>query len=104
MNKTEYMAYHKEECEKMMAITLAKNSDYCGEGDDPFKNFRQVEFLGVCSVEQGFMTRMSDKMSRIASYIQKGELQVKDESVTDTLRDLSNYCILLMGYLESKKK
>lgn len=103
MNKKEYMDFHSSECEKMKEITRAKNSDYCGIGDDPFKNFRQVEYLGVCSVEQGFMTRMSDKMSRISSYIQKGELEVKDESVTDSLRDLANYSVLLMGYLESKK-
>jgi hypothetical protein len=46
---------------------------------------------------------MMDKISRIASFIKKGTLEVKDESVKDTLMDLANYCILFAGYLESKK-
>ena len=104
MNKAEYAQYHRDVCEKMIEITRQKNSDYCGAGSDPFKNFRQVELMGICSVEQGFLTRMTDKMSRIASYVEQGTLEVKDESVTDTLCDLSNYCILMMGYLQSKKK
>jgi len=61
-----------------------------------------VEILGI-TTEQGFLTRMMDKMKRIASFAEKGELQVKDESVTDTLRDLANYACLLAGYIESKK-
>lgn len=102
MNKKEYAQYHRDVCDSMIEITRQKNSDYCGAGDDPFKNFRQVEFMGICSVEQGFLTRMSDKMSRIASYVEQGTLLVKDESVSDTLKDLSNYCILMMGYLKSE--
>jgi hypothetical protein len=46
---------------------------------------------------------MMDKMKRIASFAENGDLQVKDESVTDTLRDLTNYSCLLAGYIESKK-
>lgn len=47
---------------------------------------------------------MMDKMKRIASFAEKGELQVKDESVTDTLKDLANYSCLLAGYLKSKSE
>jgi hypothetical protein len=46
---------------------------------------------------------MVDKLARINSFSQKGELQVKDESVEDTLLDLANYAILLAGYIRSKK-
>ena len=67
-----------------------KNKDYTGGSDDPFANFKSVEVLGI-STEVGFLTRMMDKMKRIASFVHKGELAVKDESVTDTLQDLSNY-------------
>lgn len=51
----------------------------------------------------GFLTRMSDKFSRLGSFINKGELLVLDESVEDTLVDLANYCALFAGYLESKE-
>lgn len=103
MTKQDYFEFHKECLEKMAKITAAKNADYTGVGDDPFANFTRVEAMGICSTEQGFLTRMMDKMSRINSFVQKGELQVKDESVQDTLLDLANYAILLAGYIRSKK-
>ena len=99
-----YMQLHSDLCDKMKAITKAKNSDYTGLGDDPFANFRIVEKVGICSVEQGFLTRMSDKMARINSFAQKGTLEVKDESVEDTLLDLANYCLLFYGYIQDKKE
>lgn len=87
----------------MIAITAAKNADYNHSDENPFSNFENVERLGVCSTEQGFITRMMDKMSRLVSFIHRGVLQVKDESIEDTLLDLANYCILMAGYIKSKK-
>ena len=100
-----YLQLHKLLCSRMMEITARKNADYTGGSveNDAFANFRQVERLGICSTEQGFLTRMSDKMARINSFVKKGELKVKDESVEDTLLDLANYCILMIGYVRSKK-
>ena len=43
-------------------------------------------------------------MKRIATFVNNGELKVKDESVKDTLQDLANYAILFAGYLESENK
>ncbi len=104
MTKNEYIAFHAECCAKMATITAAKNADYTGKGDDPFSNFTVVEKTRICSTEQGLLVRMSDKMARLASYCERGELSVKDESVEDTLLDLANYCILMAGYLAGKKK
>lgn len=103
MNKAEYIEFHRQACEKMMAITKAKNADYTGVGDDPFANFTRVEALGVTDTTRGFLVRMLDKMCRITSFAQKGILEVKDESVEDTLFDLANYCILLAGYIKSRR-
>lgn len=104
MNTSEYLKFHESECKKLVEITKKKNHDYCaGSTSDPFKNFRACEELGICSVEQGFLTRMTDKMARINSFVKQGSLQVKDESVLDTLRDLANYSILLSGYIRSLK-
>lgn len=100
----DYLNDFKAITEKMYEVTKAKNSDYTGDASDPFKNFKQVEFMGICSAEQGFLTRMTDKMMRIGSFVKKGELQVKDESVTDTLQDLAVYSILMLCYLKSKKE
>jgi len=91
-----------ESLDKMKEIHAQKNHDYAGE-EDPFKNFRMCENMGLCSVETGIMVRMSDKMSRIANLLEK-ENAVKDESITDTLIDLANYSIILKCYLEQKKE
>ncbi len=50
-----------------------------------------------------FLTRMSDKTSRIESFVENETLQVMDESVEDTLLDLANYAILFAGYLKEQR-
>jgi len=103
MNKKEYMDLHASLCAKMMDITKRKNADYTGKTDDPFANFRRCEQLDICSVEIGFLTRMTDKMARVNALLQNGGAQVKDEAIEDTLLDLANYSLLMIGYLQSKK-
>lgn len=106
MTKEQYMQFHRDCCARMVEITKKKNADYTGGSADPFSNFSQigsmVQLPGV--VEIGFLTRMSDKLSRIGSFVSKGTLQVADESIEDTLLDLANYCILFSGYLRSRKQ
>ncbi len=104
MTKQEYLAFVEARNEKKLAITKAKNADYTGTSSDPFANFTSVEALGICTTEQGFLVRMMDKMMRLNSFVQKGVLEVKDESVDDTLSDLSNYADLLAGYIASKRR
>lgn len=103
MTKQEYLAFHKEFCEKMIEVTRKKNADYSGAGQDPFNNFRHIGHLvhskDIDVIAIGFLTRMSDKFSRIGSFIANGELLVKDESVEDTLHDLANYSALFAGFL-----
>jgi len=104
VNKEQYLAFHKAACEQMIETTRKKNNDYTGITQDPFANFTAVESQGICSTETGFRVRMTDKIMRLDSFIQKGVLEVKDETVQDTLFDLANYCILLAGYIESKRQ
>jgi len=103
MTKPEFLVFHRAMCDEMIATTQRKNSDYSGADPSPFHNFTIAEKLGICSVEQGFLVRMSDKVARVISFMQKGELLVKDESVHDSLLDLANYCLLMSGYLKSKQ-
>lgn len=102
-SKEEYLKFHKECCDKMVEVTRAKNHDYAGFTDDPFANFRVVENCGIASTEQGFLTRMMDKVSRINSFVKQGVCNVKDEKIEDTLIDLANYSILMAGYIRQKK-
>lgn len=103
MTKAEYMAFHEACCKKMIEVTKAKNHDYSGSSPDPFFNFTRVEAVGIASTETGFLTRMFDKFARVTTFVDKGVLQVKDESVEDTLIDLANYSILMAGYIRSKR-
>lgn len=102
MTKEEYFVFAEDFFTKCIDTSRAKNADYTGGSADPFSNFTSVEVLGI-KTEHGFLTRMFDKMKRISSFVQNGELQVKDESVLDTLQDLANYSALLAGYIKSKK-
>lgn len=104
MTPKEYFKFAREFAEEMISLSEQKNADYSGDIKNTFGNFEAVEKLGICSVEVGFLTRMTDKMKRIVGYVNSGSLQVKDESIKDTLQDLCNYTLLLAGYLESKKK
>jgi hypothetical protein len=103
MNKQELFIFAEDFFTECLAISQKKNADYTGGSNQTFANFTSVEVLGI-KTEQGFLTRMMDKMSRISSFVKNGTLQVNDESVTDTLRDLANYSCLLAAYIQSKKE
>lgn len=91
-------------CDEALNLMRRKNADYAGSGgENPFANFTRSEAMGLCSTEVGFLVRMTDKMSRLSSYVESGKLLVEDESVTDTLIDLINYSVLLAGYIKSKQ-
>ncbi len=103
MTHKEYIKYHEVITKKMQEVTKKKNADYSGWSDkDAFANFKMIEKIGVATVEQGFLTRMTDKISRIVSFVKNNELKIKEESAEDTLLDLANYCILFSGYLKTK--
>ena len=104
MTQKEFLENIKKDHLQMFNIMVAKNADYSGSEaeSNPFKNFEACEQIGVCSVEQGILVRMMDKMARITN-LTKQEAQVKDESITDTCLDLANYALILKAYIESRK-
>lgn len=79
-------------------VMRKKNHDYSGEKGTPFSNFLAGEILGVGTVEQGFMFRILDKIMRIITYMNDGELKVEDEGVSDAFKDLRNYFGLLHAW------
>jgi hypothetical protein len=104
MTKEEYFEFQNQFFQKAMDLTKKKNADYTGASDDPFANFRRIGQANPSWVLVGFLTRMTDKFARLESFVQNGLLQVKEESVEDTLLDLANYSSLLAGYLKSHIK
>lgn len=77
---------HKDLCEKLNKIYEQKNHDYGNSFKDTFDK------LGIISA----VTRISDKYNRLVSLCMKPEEErkVKDETISDTLLDLANYCIM----------
>lgn len=99
MNQTQFLKRLEELHMESVSISKAKNADYASDGD-PFLNFRACEMLGIDS-NQGIMVRMTDKLMRASNLLTR-EAMVADESIMDTLKDLSNYALILAIKLEEE--
>jgi hypothetical protein len=77
---------HKELCEELNKTYQKKNHDYGNSFGETFSK------LGIISA----VTRITDKYNRLVSLcmLPDEERKVKDESISDTLLDMANYCIM----------
>jgi hypothetical protein len=83
-----------------MADTHERKSHDYGTGADPLANCRSSEAFGV-PAWVGVMIRIGDKVQRIKSYLDRGEL--KNESVEDALLDQAVYAVIALAlYRESR--
>lgn len=98
MTREELLLLHATLASDSRLLLGKKNADYAN-GDDPFLNFRASQNYNVHPAK-GILIRMSDKMSRINSYIERGNFEVRDEGLRDTAIDIINYTVLLVGLLE----
>tara|TARA_R110002096_G_scaffold105520_1_gene232186 strand:- start:910 stop:1281 length:372 start_codon:yes stop_codon:yes gene_type:complete len=95
--------FHEQLCNEGRDLMNLKNRDYAGNhGTEPFANFTRCEAMGICDTEQGFMVRITDKMSRLSSFLDSGKMHVEDESFKDTVIDVINYMVLLAAYTKEK--
>lgn len=85
---------------KGLAIVKAKNADYSIDSD-AFLNFRACEAFGI-QTEIGIIVRMIDKLTRTTNLLKK-DPTVRDEAITDTLADLSNYAMILKVFIENER-
>ena len=96
MTREQKVARHLE-------IAKALNQLYDSKGHDYGDSFGETyQKLGIISA----LTRISDKYNRLISLSTKSEEErkVKDESIQDTLLDLSNYCIMTVIEMEAEKE
>ena len=89
MNKIEQ---HAKICDEMNKLYEQKNKDY---GDSFSKSFEEYGLTMPC-------IRLEDKLNRLKSLVKNSSIQVKDESIVDTLKDLANYAIMTVIEIESK--
>lgn len=78
--------------QQMVSLYEKKNHDY---GDSFGETFRK---LGPISA----ITRITDKYNRLVSLATKGEQQVNDEKLEDTLIDLANYAVMTIMELRAQ--
>ena len=103
MNREELLKHHDSICSEAKELMKKKNHDYAGSGgDSPFANFERTEAMGICSTEAGVFVRMVDKISRLSTFVEAGELKVDNETYHDAIVDIVYYCILLSGIVEEK--
>jgi hypothetical protein len=82
-------------CDSLKEMHQRKSRDYgCPSGEDPLANIRNgAKFVGIPSWK-GAMVRLSDKVTRLASYNATGRLE--NESLEDNLFDLASYSLLAL--------
>ena len=78
---------------KMNETFIKKNKDYGNSFD------KSCDEWGIIAA----LVRMEDKLNRLKSITKNGNIQVKDESLKDTLLDLANYAIMTIMWHENKK-
>lgn len=105
MTRDELLAFHAQIAQKAVELMKAKNHDYSGGADksNPFLNFSRVESMGITDTKTGFLVRMTDKFSRLATFVTNGTYKTKDEALEDTIVDLINYSVLFLAYAQSEK-
>lgn len=77
--------------DELLKTFVNKNADYGNSFESSLEEYGLIAAL----------IRMEDKMGRLRTLI-KSEANVKDESISDTLRDLSNYALMASVWLENK--
>ena len=104
MNRDELIEYHERICEEARELMRVKNHVYAGKNtSSPWMNFERSEIMGLCKTEQAFMVRILDKVSRLITFIDAGELAVKGEGVHDSIVDIINYMVLFSAFCKDKE-
>ncbi len=104
--RDDLIAIHSKLCSQAAELMTKKNHDYGGREDGfeaVFANFSRVEALEICSTSQGFLVRLTDKLSRLITLTQGRKFQVA-ESLRDTTIDIINYAVLFYAYNYAKEQ
>ena len=90
MNKVEQ---HDILCGELHDLYVRKNAAYGDSFGDTFHK------LGIISA----ITRITDKYNRLVTLVTNPKISPNDESISDTLIDLSNYCLMTMIEIENER-
>lgn len=87
--------------QEMAELHARKDHDYAG--DEHLSNFKECEKFDI-PAWKGVLVRLSDKWSRVKSLVKKGGNKVEDESLIDTLMDISVYALITIILLEEAER
>lgn len=93
--RNKLLNYHTTLTLQARQVMEKKNQDY-GEDGDPFRNFRAFGAFGI-------LVRLSDKLARLRTFVERGTYMVNDESFEDTIKDAINYIILLSAMVKERE-
>ena len=85
---------HSNICKQMNNLYYRKNEDY---GDSFSKSFEEYGLTMSC-------IRLEDKLNRLKAFNKNGKIEVKNESIRDTLMDLANYAIITIIEIDKMEK
>lgn len=85
---------HQELTKEGHDLLCNKGNDYSGHTEtDTLANIKSCGQFGIPPL-QGIVTRLLDKMSRLASFSKGVENKVKDDTVKDAVIDIINYAVI----------
>lgn len=93
MNNEEKIKLHEQLLNDLHILYKTKNADYGDSVHDTYVKYGLTSYL----------VRVEDKINRARTLHQKGNQQVLDEKMKDTLLDAANYLILAVIDLENDK-
>jgi hypothetical protein len=88
-----------EKLHQIAELHSVKQHDY-GIDEDPFANIRASQEFGVAPWV-GAVIRLNDKVTRIKSFVKKGEL--KNEPIIDSFMDVAVYALIAAILFEEQK-
>jgi len=78
-SRDELLAFFEHTLHECHKIMVAKNHDYAGkDSQDVLANFRSAKVLNI-DVGKGILLRVLDKIKRLETFIDAGELKVKGD-------------------------
>lgn len=102
MTRDEYIKTFERYANDRIELIKKKSKDYARD-TNPFSNFEMISRIANVSVEKVFMMFLGVKIARLENLLNSGH-KPENESITDTLMDLSNYSEIFRAYLEKKQE
>lgn len=99
MNKKEQEEYLDKTFQKMKAVLLNKGEDYANT--DRLSNFKLAGNICGISPELNCLSLIATKVARLGVLLNSNK-SPNNESIEDSVLDLSNYALLLGMLLEDK--